>query len=233
MPYYGVAKGRSPGVYQNWGDCENQIKGYSGATYRKFNSASSAHEFVASHGGGSGYASNYGGSGSCSNYNPKRSCGQSGRYGFETDSDGYVQVYTDGACLDNGRDGARAGIGVYWGDGHPLNTSAPVSGRATNNTAEIQAATWAMKQAFDNGIYYLAINTDSQFLMKSVTEWMPRWKQVGWKLANGGPVKNERDFKELDKAMGKLNVKWNYVQSHHGVDGNEKADQLAKAGASK
>lgn len=46
-------------------------------------------------------------------------------------------------------------------------------------------------------------------------------------------MKNEQDFKELDRAQSKLNVKWNYVEGHQGVEGNEKADQLAKAGASK
>jgi hypothetical protein len=40
--------------------------------------------------------------------------------GFEVDTDGYVHVYTDGACENNGRVGARAGIGVWFADNHPL-----------------------------------------------------------------------------------------------------------------
>jgi hypothetical protein len=40
--------------------------------------------------------------------------------GFETDENGYVHVYTDGACENNGRVGARAGIGVWFADNHPL-----------------------------------------------------------------------------------------------------------------
>lgn len=185
MPYYAVAKGRSTGVYQSWGDCENQVKGYSGATFKKFDSASSAQEFVASQGGGSrsSSGSNYYDSGSSSSYNQKSY--SSNHYGsssgnprggnFEKGNDGYYQVYTDGACSGNGRDGARAGIGVYWGEGNPLNTSEPVSGRHTNNSGEIQAATHAMKQAAANGIKDLTINTDSKFLIKSATEWMPGW----------------------------------------------------------
>ncbi|KAG6455606.1 ribonuclease H1-like [Manduca sexta] len=149
------------------------------------------------------------------------------------DNDGFVDVYTDGACSSNGRSEARAGYGVYWGDNHPLNTSEPVSGRATNNRGEIQAATKAIKQALDNGVTKLAINTDSKFLINSATKWMPGWKQQGWKLQSGEPVKNERDFKELDRVQHKLQVKWNYVGAHSGVHGNEMADQLAKEGASK
>lgn len=92
---------------------------------------------------------------------------------FEIDNDGYVQVYTDGACSANGRSGARAGLGVYWGDGHSLNISEPVTGRATNNCGEIQAATKAIKLALSQGVKKLAINTDSKFLINSVTKWMP------------------------------------------------------------
>lgn len=92
---------------------------------------------------------------------------------FDVDDDGFVMVYTDGACSSNGRSSARAGLGVYWGDGHPLNISEPVSGRATNNCGEIQAATKAIKIALQNGVKRLAINTDSKFLINSVTKWIP------------------------------------------------------------
>ncbi|KPJ13751.1 Ribonuclease H1 [Papilio machaon] len=158
---------------------------------------------------------------------------KSGKFEFNEDDDGYVQVYTDGACSSNGRNGARAGIGVYWGDGHPLNVSEPVTGRATNNCGEIQAATSAIKIALQNKVKKLTINTDSQFLINSVTKWMPGWKRKGWKLQSGEPVKNEKDFKELDEIQNKLQIKWVYVEAHKGVHGNEMADQLAKAGASR
>lgn len=44
-------------------------------------------------------------------------------------------------------------------------------------------------------------------------------------------MKNEKDFKELDSLQHKLHIKWNYVEAHKGVHGNEIADHLAKAGA--
>ena len=64
---------------------------------------------------------------------------------FEVDASGNVVVYTDGCCEFNGQRGAKAGIGVYFGDDNPLNVSEPVKGRATNNTAEIQAITYALE----------------------------------------------------------------------------------------
>lgn len=92
---------------------------------------------------------------------------------FMMTHDGYVKVYTDGACPSNGMSGAQAGCGVFWGDNHPLNVSAPVKGsRPTNNSGEIQAATLALQLAHDNGIRKLEINTDSRFLIDAVTKWM-------------------------------------------------------------
>lgn len=46
MKYYGVKEGRVPGVYTTWAECEAQIKGYSGADYKKFNNEEDARLFV-------------------------------------------------------------------------------------------------------------------------------------------------------------------------------------------
>lgn len=50
MPYYAVAKGSKTGVYNNWNDCKDQVNGYSGASYKKFNTAAEASAFVANGG---------------------------------------------------------------------------------------------------------------------------------------------------------------------------------------
>jgi len=45
---------------------------------------------------------------------------QVGAFQFEIDAEGYVIVYTDGSCIGNGRPGACAGYGVYFGKNHQL-----------------------------------------------------------------------------------------------------------------
>lgn len=113
------------------------------------------------------------------------------------------------------------------------NIAAPVIGPATNNRGEIQAAIKAIKLAVENGITKLCINSDSKFVMQSATEWMAGWKKRGWKLAGGGPVKNEIDFKKLDAVITEnpsVEIRWNYVPAHTGIFGNERADELAKEG---
>jgi len=150
-------------------------------------------------------------------------------------SDGFTQVYTDGACSNNGQFGARAGVGVWWGEGHPLNIAQPVSGdKHTNNTAEIQAACLSISQAMGAGIRKLEVNTDSQFLINCVTNWMAKWKKNGWKTGSGQEVKNKEDLLEIDKLLqgGRVEVKWNHVKGHSNVRGNNEADRLAVKGAS-
>ncbi|XP_037945509.1 ribonuclease H1 isoform X2 [Teleopsis dalmanni] len=156
-----------------------------------------------------------------------------GSFDFEIDEQGYVIVYTDGSCFGNGTDKACAGFGVYFGEDHPLNTAKPVIGRVTNNVGEIQAAIYAIKVAHDIAIPKLCISTDSQFLINAITLWVRGWKRNNWQLKSGGPVKNVTDFRELDELIqkGLTTVKWNYVNAHKGIKGNEMADKLAREGS--
>ena len=98
----------------------------------------------------------------------------------------------------------------------------------------------------------MQINTDSQFLIKCITQWLPKWQKNGWKVSDGGDVKNKVQLVDLHQAMkANIDIKWvlfklklvtdryiselsfkqNYVKAHKGIEGNEHADTLAKAGA--
>uniref|UniRef100_UPI00398F4FDD ribonuclease H1 isoform X2 n=1 Tax=Pristiophorus japonicus TaxID=55135 RepID=UPI00398F4FDD len=144
-----------------------------------------------------------------------------------------VAVYTDGCCHGNGQNRARAGIGVYWGPGHSLNLSERLSGRQTNQRAEIVAACRAIEQAKELNIEKLVIFTDSMFTINGITKWIKSWKSNGWKPSSGGSVINKEDFERLDKLTSGINIEWMHVPGHAGFTGNEAADCLAKDGASK
>ncbi|XP_075221758.1 uncharacterized protein LOC142324724 [Lycorma delicatula] len=153
--------------------------------------------------------------------------------GFLINPFGAVVVYTDGACSNNGRPDAKAGIGVWFNFNHPLNVSAPVRGRATNNNAEIQAATAAILQASTAGIRHLHIYTDSHFLINCITNWIYKWKKNNWTNATGRPVINKVELVELDNSINAFmdSVIWTYVKGHSGDVGNTAADELARQGA--
>ncbi|NWI91693.1 RNH1 Ribonuclease, partial [Pitta sordida] len=120
-----------------------------------------------------------------------------------------VVVYTDGCCSGNGRNRARAGIGVYWGPGHPLNTSERLPGRQTNQRAEIHVSTCkAIEQAKSQNIKKLIIYTDSKFTINGITSWVDNWKTNGWRTSSGGSVINKEDFERLDNLSKDIEIQW-------------------------
>ncbi|XP_027845019.2 uncharacterized protein LOC114125523 isoform X2 [Aphis gossypii] len=143
-----------------------------------------------------------------------------------------VVVYTDGACSNNGYKGASAGAGVWFGKSHPLNLAIKVPGTQTNNNAEIFSTIKAIERVNSTGLTRISIHTDSDFVIKSVNEWMPRWQAKGWKTSAGAEVKNKEMFMILNKKIQSMDsVSWTYVPGHKGITGNEEADKLARIGA--
>lgn len=52
------------------------------------------------------------------------------------------------------------------------------------------------------------LHTDSQFLISCITVWIHKWKRNGWKLSDGGLVKNKEDLTALVEALQDMSVKW-------------------------
>ncbi|HCN72125.1 MAG TPA: ribonuclease HI, partial [Pusillimonas sp.] len=77
----------------------------------------------------------------------------------------------------------------------------------------------------------VVIHTDSQYVQKGMTAWLPGWKQRGWKTADRKPVKNADLWQALDALTLEHDVQWQWVRGHSGDPGNERADALANQGA--
>ncbi|XP_068420324.1 ribonuclease H1 isoform X2 [Eschrichtius robustus] len=199
--FYAVRRGRKAGVFQTWDECRAQVDRFPAARFKKFATEEEAWAFVRS------------------SANPDGSEGPS------------VVVYTDGCCCSNGRRRARAGIGVYWGPGHPLNVGIRLPGRQTNQRAEIHAACKAIEQAKAQNINKLVLYTDSMFTINGITNWVQGWKKSGWRTSTGKEVINKEDFMELDRLVQGMDVQWMHVPGHSGFIGNEEADRLARQGA--
>ncbi|XP_043076467.1 ribonuclease H1-like [Puntigrus tetrazona] len=163
---------------------------------------------------------------------PKTAAAAASSDGFTYMGDAVV-VYTDGCCSANGKVGARAGIGVYWGRDHPLNVAERLSGRQTNQRAELQAACKALEQASEKNIKKVVLYTDSKFTINGITSWVKTWKSNGWRLKGGGAIVNKDDFQKLDELNAKLDVVWMHIPGHAGFTGNEEADRLSREGAAK
>ena len=92
-------------------------------------------------------------------------------------------VFTDGACANNGKPGAKAGIGVYFGVEDPRNVSRKIDGRQTNNRAELLAIMEVFKilnEEINSGVT-VTIYTDSKYSINVLTSWAENWEKNDWK----------------------------------------------------
>ncbi len=136
-----------------------------------------------------------------------------------------VIIYTDGACRGNPGPGGWGVMLSYKG-----NTKELYGGEkdTTNNRMELMAAIQALETL--TRPCAVQLNSDSSYVLKGITEWMPNWKKRGWKTANNKPVKNEDLWRRLDAAIVRHEIAWKWVKGHSGDAGNERADTLANLG---
>ena len=136
-----------------------------------------------------------------------------------------VVAYTDGACKGNP---GRGGWGAWlrWNEHEKRLSGGELL--TTNNRMELMGAIMALESLREP--CRIVLHTDSQYVMKGITEWMPGWKRKNWKTADGKPVKNVDLWHRLDAARTRHEVEWRWVRGHTGDVGNELADQLANEG---
>lgn len=98
----------------------------------------------------------------------------------------------------------------------------------TNNRMELTAAIEALKAL--NGSRAVILHTDSKYVMDGIEQWLPAWKNRGWKTAARKPVKNQDLWQELDRLSAQHEIRWKWIRGHTGNAGNEEADALANRG---
>jgi len=98
----------------------------------------------------------------------------------------------------------------------------------TNNMGELKAVLELFRatSGVDDDLLVLC---DSQYVINSVTKWMPGWKRKGWRKADGKPVMNVELLKELDEALAGRRYRFEWVKGHVGHELNEAADARARA----
>ena len=136
-----------------------------------------------------------------------------------------IEIYTDGACRGNPGPG---GWGALLIAGKHQKTMHGGDPETTNNRMELTAAIEALNAL--KGHSNVILHTDSKYVMDGINDWMPNWKERGWKTAAKKPVKNKDLWQALDEAVARHDIDWRWVKGHNGNPGNEMADELANRG---
>lgn len=134
-----------------------------------------------------------------------------------------VTIYTDGGADPNPGTGGWAAILIDPGSGKVRELSGGEP-RATNNRMELTAAIRALEAL--KTPCKVRLFTDSQYLRKGITEWLPGWIARGWRRKEG-ELQNEDLWRRLAGLIGGHEIHWGWVKGHAGNRWNERADELA------
>lgn len=135
----------------------------------------------------------------------------------------HIEIYADGACRGNPGPGGWAALLISGELRKELSGSEP---HTTNNRMELLAVIHALEALKKPGTT-ARVYTDSQYVIKGISEWVAGWKRRGWKTADKKPVKNQDLWERLDAIAEQHDLEWHWVRGHSGVAGNERVDQLA------
>lgn len=138
-----------------------------------------------------------------------------------------LDVWTDGSSKDNGKPSCVAGWSAAFMMGQKTyirygHLEAPSS----NNRGEIMGVLYTILQFKHKKDWQIQIQSDSQYVVKSINEWRHKWKK-----SNYEGIKNPDLLIPLFDAWdehGNASIKW--VKGHAGIHGNELADEYAGYG---
>jgi ribonuclease HI len=133
-----------------------------------------------------------------------------------------VHIFTDGCCKGNPGPG---GYGCIIKRGGTVLEFKGASPSTTNNIMEMTAAIVALQKLTQPS--EVELTSDSQYLIKGVTEWLPGWVRNGWKTADRKPVKNQALWEKLYHLKSIHKIRWHWVRGHSGHPENERCDALA------
>ena len=225
MPYYAVANGNNIGIFTTWDECKNSVNGYKNALYKKFSIREEAINFIEKN-------------------NPSIKLDENKKQTKLTsfiksnnnkkEENNFIPdfyVYTDGACSNNGKHNAKAGIGIFFEKDDSRNVSKKIEGKQTNNTAELSAIIetyYIIKNDILNK-KNIAIVTDSEYSIKCVTTYGKKCSIQNW---NNDIPNKELVKKAYNLYKNKTNIKFIHIKAHtnntdiHSI-GNFNADMLA------
>jgi ribonuclease HI len=138
-----------------------------------------------------------------------------------------VRLFTDGACSGNPGPGGWAFILEHPASGRTIDCSG-AEPNTTNNRMELTGVIEGLASL--KRPCQVEVVTDSQYVAKGITEWLPTWKRQGWQRKEGRtfkPVSNLDLWQKIDSLLQIHRVRVTHVLGHRGHPENEACDRMA------
>lgn len=211
---YAVAKGRKPGIYNNWPAAKAQIEGFPGAVFKGFLTVKEAEEWMKS----PGFSKSAAGSKSSKLSEPADTMPRAGE----------VTIYTDGGSSGNPGPGGYGIVQVYGNERKEISGGFRLT---TNNRMELMGVIVALRNLEHNNLP-ISIYTDSSYVVNGITKgWAKSWRKNNWIKSDKKPAVNPDLWSELLDLIEPLKVTFNWVKGHAGNPLNERCDELAVTAA--
>lgn len=212
--FYAIAKGRRPGIYNNWPEAKAQVMGFAGARYKGFVSREEAEAWLKNP----------------SSTVPKGVSKKAGKKAVPVGPGraADVLIYTDGGARFNPGPGGYGVVILENGKEQEFSGGYRLT---TNNRMELMACIVALRRMRDSK-KTINLYSDSQYVVNGITKgWARGWRKRGWLKSDKQPAINPDLWQELLELTENLDVEFRWVRGHAGNHYNERCDQLAVAAA--
>jgi ribonuclease HI len=142
---------------------------------------------------------------------------------------GVATVFTDGAA--EGNPGPGGYCAIVRTPGRPDRELSGAAPQTTNNKMELTAAIVGLGAAIEAGATEVDVLSDSEYVVKGMTQWLAGWRRKSWKTASGQDVKNRDLWEQLAALVQGRPVRWTWIRGHAGHPENERCDAVASAAA--
>ena len=141
-----------------------------------------------------------------------------------TDKRQIVEIFTDGACSGNPGPGGYGAILKY---GEVTKEISGCQKNTTNNRMELIAVIEALRLL--KRPCKVRVFSDSNYIVKGMTEWLPGWIRRKWINSKKQPVLNRDLWENLMKISRPHDIEWVWIKGHGGHKENERCDELARS----
>ncbi|RPI77098.1 MAG: ribonuclease HI [Desulfobacteraceae bacterium] len=135
----------------------------------------------------------------------------------------FIEIFTDGACSGNPGPGGYGAIIKY---GHDFKEISGCDPYTTNNRMELLAVIEALRLLEKPS--KVKITTDSNYVVKGMSEWLSSWIKNNWLNSQKKPVLNKDLWEILNNLTRPHEIQWIWIKGHNGHAENEHCDQIAR-----